>query len=255
MQVHQDQVQEIPLLWCEPESRTDFHRLVIWLPGFSGHKEAMIPYLQELAQASFVAVSFDPFEHGARRVESQEALRSRVVGNIRRWFWPILHQTATEVSQVIDWSVERLHVKPGCGVGGISMGGDISIAAAGKDRRIVAVAAGIATPDWLRPGSHEPPGEPDNPAWQAYRASNPLTHITRYGHAPAMAFDCGADDTQVPPDGAQRFAHQLEGVYRDVPQKLRVTLHAGVAHRYAPEMWANAKEWFQVHLGTVRLET
>ena len=74
----------------------------------------MTPCLQELAQIGRVAVSFDPFQHGARRIESQEALRSREAG--------------------------------------LSLGGDISLAAAGMARRVAAVATGIATPDWLRPG-------------------------------------------------------------------------------------------------------
>ena len=250
MQMHQAQVNAIPLLWCEPDPWTEVRQLVIWLPGFSGHKEAIIPYLQDLAEVGFVAASFDPFQHGARRIESQEALQSRVVGNIRRWFWPILHQTATEVSQVLDWCVAQLQVETACGLGGISMGGDIAVTAAGKDHRVAAVAAGIATPAWLRPGSHEPPGSPDASAWQAYHSDNLLTHIARYSHAPAIAFDCGADDTQVPPDGAQRFAQLLTDVYQDQPLKLRVYLHEGVAHRYTPEMWTHAKAWFKTHLGT-----
>lgn len=253
MQMHQEQARGIPLLWCEPEARTEVRQLVIWLPGFAGSKEAMIPYLQDLAEVGFVGASFDPFQHGARRIESQEHLQSRVVGNIRRWFWPILHQTAREVSQVLDWSAAHLQVEPTCGLGGISMGGDIAVAAAGMDHRLAAVAAGIATPDWLRPGSHEPTGEPDESAWQAYHAANPLTHIARYSHAPAIAFDCGADDTQVPPEGAQRFARLLADVYADQPLKMRVSLHEGVAHRYTPEMWANARAWFKTHLGTTGL--
>ncbi len=254
MPVIEEQVQGIPLLWCEPHSRTEISGLVIWLPGFSGCKEAMTPCLQELAQIGLVAVSFDPFQHGARRIESQEALRNRVAGNVRRWFWPILYQTATEVSLILDWCAARVQGEPACGVGGISMGGDISLAAAGMDRRVAAVAACIATPDWLRPGSHEPPGEPDDLAWQAYQAANPLTHAAHYRHAPAIAMECGADDTQVPPDGAQRFARQLEDVYKDHPRKMRVTLHEGVAHRYTPEMWANAKAWFQTHLAVAGTE-
>lgn len=242
------EAQGIPVLRCDPEPQRATRRLVIWLPGFGGNKEAMAPYLRELAAAGFTALSFDPFQHGARRMESQAVLQERVTGNIRRWFWPILHRTAEEVSQVLDWAGRTLEVEPGSGLGGISMGGDISVAAAGLDRRVRAVSAGIATPDWLRPGSHEAPGLPDAAAWQAYRAGNPLTHAERYAHAPAIAFECGAEDTQVPPAGAQLFAQRLEKYYRAAPERLRVTLHAGVAHQFTPAMWASARDWFMIHL-------
>jgi hypothetical protein len=57
--------------------------------------------------------------------------------------------------------MSELGVAPQVGIGGISMG-DVSIAAAGVDERITAVAACIATPDCIRPGSCEPPGQPDS---------------------------------------------------------------------------------------------
>ena len=114
-------VSEIPLIWEEPE-RTVQKRLVIWLPGFGGTKEAVQPYLVDLAARGFVALSYDPYQHGERRIESQEELRARVVGNIRRHFWPILTRTAEEVSTVVDWALAELDIAGTVGMGGISMG-------------------------------------------------------------------------------------------------------------------------------------
>ncbi len=223
-------------------------RLVIWLTGFGGDSNRMRPYLEDLAQAGFVALSFDPHLHGARLTSSREQLHECVRNNLRRWFWPILHQTACDVSTVLDWCADHLQVVPACGVGGISMGGDIAVAAAGRDRRIVAVSAGIATPDWMRPGSFEPPGQPDTQAWSAYHASNPFTHPERYGHCPALNFECGAADRQVPADGATRFAALLADRYAATPERLQVNLHPEVAHRYTDDMWRNARAWFQTFL-------
>jgi hypothetical protein len=106
-----------------------------------------------LAAAGFVALSFDPYQHGERSVDSHAALAARVVGSICRHFWPILAHTAEETTRVIDWAMSELGVAPQV---------DVSVAAAGVDERITAVAACIATPDWLRPGSCEPPGQPDS---------------------------------------------------------------------------------------------
>lgn len=252
----------IPLLWCEPEpNRADRllgeGKLIIWLPGFGGCKESVEAQLRNLAAAGFVALSFDAYQHGERSVESHAALAARVVGNIRRHFWPILAHTAEETTRVIDWAISELGVAPQVGMGGISMGGDISVAAAGADKRIVAVAACIATPDWLRPGSCEPPGQPDSYAKLLYERRNPLTNLELYAHGPAITFQCGASDTQVPPDGATRFTQALGQliVYQSASQKLDVCLHPGTSHAFTDAMWHNARRWFMKYLTDSQGET
>ncbi|MEM7539880.1 MAG: alpha/beta fold hydrolase [Chloroflexota bacterium] len=235
-------ISNIPTIWIEPENTVQ-KKIVIWLPGFSGTKEAMEPQLRDLAKAGFIGLSFDPHQHGERQIESLDELRARVVGNIRRYFWPILAQTAEEVPTIIDWAMAELGVDSAVGMGGISMGGDISVAAAGVDQRICAVTACIATPDWMRPGSFEPPGEPDDGAQACYDRRNPLTHLELYAHNPAISFQCGADDQQVPPDGAQRFMAALQKQY-GADRPVDVTLHANVPHSFTPAMWANCVDWF-----------
>ncbi len=244
----EEQVDGIPVLWQNPEPNLDRGCLVIWLAGFGGTKESCKPQLRDLAGLGFTALSIDAWQHGARRIESEEELRARVRGNIRRWFWPVLHRTARDVVAVLDWSEYRFGLRGPAGMGGISMGGDIAVAAAGMDKRIVAVSAALATPDWLRPGSCEPPGRPDACAWNAYREGNPLSNLDRYVHCPAMAFECGDDDRQVPPDGAERFCTALAEIYRAWPERLCVTRHAGVAHRFADAMWLATRDWFDHHL-------
>lgn len=237
-------VDHIPLVWREPEAETARPELAIWLPGFGGTKESAAPQLHALAAAGFVALSYDPWQHGERRMETQAELVARVVGNIRRHFWPILTLTAEEVARVIDWAQQDLGVGARVRMGGISMGGDISVAAAGCDPRIIAVAACIATPDWLRPGSHEPPGEPDTYARHCYARRNPLTHLELFAHSPALSFQCGEQDTQVPPDGAERFAAALAPTYRNCPERLEVCLHPDTAHAFTAPMWENTLRWF-----------
>jgi fermentation-respiration switch protein FrsA (DUF1100 family) len=193
-------------------------------------------------------LSFDPHQHGERRIESREELVKRVRGNIRRHFWPILARTAEETPKVIDWAIKTLGVRPEVGMGGISMGGDIAVAAAGVDRRISVVSACIATPDWLRPGSFEPPGEPDTAAQADYDRRNPLTHLQLYAHRPAIAFQSGAADKQVPPDGGTRFVTALKPLYAEVAERLVVNLEPDVPHRFTPRMLDNSIQWFAKHL-------
>lgn len=240
-------VEGIPILVIAPPE-TKGRPLVIWLTGFSGQKESVEAHLREFARLGFVALSFDPHQHGERRTETKEELVKRVRGNIRRFFWPILARTAEETPKVIDWAVKTLGVRPEVGMGGISMGGDISVAAAGVDRRIVAVSACVATPDWLRPGSFEPPGEPDAAAQADYDRRNPLTHLPLYAHRPAIAFQSGAVDQQVPPDGGTRFVAALQPLYAGAADRLVVNLEPDVPHRFTPRMLEKSAQWFTKHL-------
>jgi dienelactone hydrolase len=148
-------VDHIPVVWFTPSPRRSASKLVIWLNGLSGTKEQMSPYLQELAVAGFVALSFDAWQHGARGTEAPTELITRVFGNFRRAMWPILGQTTLDTLRIIDWAVATLDIDSQIYMGGLSMGGDIAIAAAGIDHRIQRVAAIVATPDWLRPGMQD----------------------------------------------------------------------------------------------------
>ena len=134
------------------------------------------------------------------------------------------------------------------GIGGISMGGDISVAAAGVDPRIIVVSACVATPDWMRPGSFEPPGEPDAAAQADYDRRNPLTHLSAYKHRPAIAFQSGAVDKQVPPDGGERFVAALKPLYGDQADRLVVNLEPDVPHKFTPLMLENSIQWFAKYL-------
>jgi dienelactone hydrolase len=247
-------VDHIPTLWVMPESQPSRARLVIWLPYFTGTKEEMLPYLRDLADAGFVALSFDPWGHGERGSEPAEQMGARVFSNFRRHMWPILGQTALDALRVMDWSIEHLRVTSEIAVGGVSMGGDIAVAIAGLDQRVRRVATIVATPDWLRPGMsdiQEPdrlvdPGEADAYAQLFYDRIDPYSHPAHYAHCPAMTFECGALDTHVPPDGALRFKTALQDVYQHCPDRLRVNLHPGTGHVSAnPVLWRNCMEWFK----------
>ena len=124
------------------------------------------------------------------------------------------------------------------------MGGDIAVAAAGIDARFEAVAACIATADWLRPGSHEPPGAPDTHARHCFNRANPLTNLRSYEHRPAISFQSGENDTQVPPDGGARFVESLRALHPQCAEKFEVKRHRATAHQFTDAMWGNCLAWF-----------
>lgn len=235
---------DIPLIWAEPAS-AGARPLVLWLHAFSWSKEDVAPQLLELAARGFVAVSWDLPQHGERSDETPDEIRQRVRSDLRRHFWPILAGAAEEVPAIIDWAAAHFGCAADVGIGGISMGGDIAVVSAGLDRRIARVAAVLATPDWLRPGSLEPQGVAAEEQWALYRRFDPLTHPAHYRHCPAMLFVCGAEDRQVPPEGAEAFVAMLENLYPDRAAHLAIARQLGIAHRFTPWMWSEALSWFE----------
>jgi dienelactone hydrolase len=133
----------IPVIWEWP-AQTETRKLVIWLPGFTDGKESVAGYLRDLAAAGYVAVSFDPVDHGARGQRSTREISDPTSGRFRsvsddriyRHYWSILAETAEEAPAIIDWSIESLGIAPPVGIGGKSMGGDIAVTAAGLEPRI-----------------------------------------------------------------------------------------------------------------------
>jgi dienelactone hydrolase len=242
----------IPLIWLTPEDPS--HKLAIWIPSAGGAKEDTLPYLQELAAAGFVAVSYDPWQHGARYVgtETLEQRFASAKANYYYHVWPMVGQSALESLRVIDWAIASFGIEPPCYIGGISLGGYIAVAAAGLDPRIGCVGGIVCTPDWRVPGLHWdgqllPLGKPDAYAQFFFDRINPLTHPSHYAHCPAMTFECGELDDHLPPDGAVRFREALRDTYREHPDRLRVNLHPGVGHQSTPAMWQNCLSWFAHH--------
>jgi len=245
-------VEHIPVTWVLPRRPEHPAGLALWLCGGIAGMNAAAKELDALADAGFVAVSFDSWHRGTRAAETMAELFPRGMANFPQVVWPMLGNAALETLRILDWAETEFGAKPPFFVGGHSLGGDIVVAAAGLDPRIGCVATINSTPDWRRPGMHADgklvgPGTPDTYAQWFYERLDPITHLDGYAHKPAMAFECGADDDHVPADGAQRFKALLAPAYGATQDRLRVICHPGVGHEYTPEMWQNCMAWFREH--------
>jgi dienelactone hydrolase len=247
-------VDHIPVIWVEPQIYVPDRRLVIFLHPFSGSKETMVPILRELAREGYVALSFDAWQHGERGKESRQEIFERVFGNFRRHMWPILGQTTLDTLRVIDWAISSLDVQPHIYLGGLSMGGDIAVSAAGLDNRIQRVGAVFSTPDWLRPGMEDvfnpgtllPSGESDSLAQYYYDQLNPITHLASYEQMPEIHFLCGENDTHVPLDGAFRFQSAMKETYPSAADKISVSVIPNLNHLAARDhslWWPSCMGW------------
>lgn len=209
------EVDGIPVIVRAPRGAPQ--QLWIHLHAFGQAKEDAISILDDMADRGFVAVSLDSWQHGARGKLSGEQLLAHVFGNFRRHMWPILGHTTLDVCRLIDWALAEFRLSGPVSVSGLSMGGDVAIAAAGLDARISRVFAVGSTPDWKRPGMRDvfdedrivPTGTADLYAQFFYDHLDPLTHVERYARGAELNFVSCESDQHIPPDGVKRFTALL----------------------------------------------
>ncbi len=243
-------IDHIPAIWLEPQPPQPRRRLAIMLTGLTGNKESVTPLLSDLANAGFIALSFDAWEHGERTKLTGEQIGARTFGNFRRYMWATIGQTALDTLRVIDWAIANLGVEEQVCMGGQSMGGDIAVTAAGIDPRIRRAAAVASTPDWLRPGMMDllnkekvllPTGTPDAYSRKFYELFNPITHLAHYAHAPEIRFINGEKDDHVPPEAAYRFKSALAELYPRAAENITIDLLPGLDHI---SLWHAKDQWW-----------
>jgi dienelactone hydrolase len=231
-------VDHISVIWAQPERGTQGAPLALWLPGFGIDKVWVAAFLGELADAGFLAVCLDPWQHGERATESAEEIRRRVFGAYRRYKWPILGQMTLDARGVTDWAMQTLGAGPTVVAGGTSMGGDGAVTLAGIDHRVTSVAAIGASGDWTGPGMRgfEDPSTPldqcnaDAYGQWFYDHLDPLTHLDAYARGTWIAFECGGDDFHMPADGALRLRDALHAAHPSAGAGTR----QGASRRWPP---------------------
>lgn len=250
-------IEDIPVIYIEPNN-TNKNKMALFLGGLGSTKESLISYLNDIANSGYYAFSFDNYGHGERGTETRNEIFARVFGNMRKHGWKILGNTVIDSLKVIDWAIESLHLDSKIYMGGISMGGDISIAAAGVDKRIKRVAGIVCTPDWLRPGMHEvvnpnvlmDPGKPDDISQVLYDKYNPITHLDRYIYGPEIKVIVGEKDNHIPPENIERFKKELRKLSSFDTNKIEIEYirgqnsnHIDVLKR-KDEWWPSLLNWW-----------
>jgi dienelactone hydrolase len=231
------QVDDIPVLVARPSGTGFGGRLTLWMHFLGGSKEAVVPFLSRLAEAGVTALSFDAWQHGQRTDEPVDQRMARAFGQFRLHVWPILGHTTLDAVRVLDWAVERF--KPDELVaGGVSMGGDVSIALAGIDERVSRIAAMIATPDWTRPKMtllDDPEtvieqGEPSPYGQWMFDHLNPMTHLDSFARAPAITFELAGDDLHINGENAVAFKAALAANHPAAAAQVHIRTHPGLDH-------------------------
>lgn len=226
------------LLRCRgtPEQAAERGTVLLY-HGFGGHKERVDGYLVALADAGFLGVGLDAVGHGERRYPDFE-----VTFDSERWdthfeevesaFLKLIDETAAEVPSVIDDLLARGWARQGrVGIGGRSLGGNISYAAVLADDRVRAAVSIVGSPEWTLPRAHSPHHHPDR-------------------FFPAAVLSLAAEfDEYVPPAPIREFHARLGPWYERAPDKIQYLEYPGVGHFLTPELNADTSQrlvaWYQ----------
>ncbi len=155
--------------------------VIIVLHGTGGTKEGELPYMADLVQAGFIAVSIDGRYHGARTKSGKGSVE--YVDAILRTFrtgkeLPFFYDTAWDTMRLVDYLVTRDDVDPKrIGIFGTSKGGIEAYLTAAADPRIAVTVPciGLESFQWAT----------ENNSWQS-----------RIGTV-QVAFDAAAKDSGV----------------------------------------------------------
>lgn len=184
--------------------------------------------LARLARAGFLAIGVDAIAHGERRLPHGVA---RFLANPFGALREVVSSTAAEVPGLLDRLEARGWAHAGrVGIAGVSLGGFVAYRAAVADRRIVAAACLLASPDW----GADP--------------RSPLANLDGYYPLALLSVTAGADPV-VPPGSARQLHAALANRYAGAPERLRLVELAGERHHLSDAAWnraqAEAAAWFE----------
>ncbi|HEY1388652.1 MAG TPA: alpha/beta hydrolase [Ktedonobacterales bacterium] len=203
---------------------------MLFYHGFGGNKEKIEAHLASLAQAGFLAIGLDAVGHGQRRFP-----HFAEVFNDERWarepeateadYLAIVRQTAGEAHLIIDELYARGWARPDrLGIGGVSMGGEITYAAIVDEPRL-----SVATPIL------------GSPEWELLWPESPHRHVERF--FPVALFSQAAEkDEAVPARYIRAFHERLAPLYATAPERLRYLEYPDVGHSLSPELWETARQ-------------
>lgn len=224
-------IASVPALLCFQASKEACAEqgTMLFYHGFGGTKEKSEAYLQSLAQAGFLVISLDAVGHGQRHYAHFAEMF-----HPERWtkepeateadYLTIVRQTAAEVPTIVDSLLSCGWARPQrLGIGGISMGGEITYAAIVNEPRLCVATPILGSPEWELPW-------PDSPH----------RHLDRF--FPVALFSQAAEkDEAVPARFIRTFHEQLVPYYLSAPDRLYYLEYPDVGHGLSPHLWETTR--------------
>lgn len=248
--------EKIPTLIFYKES--EGKPVVICQHGFTGNKEMMLSTCLMLADAGFVAVSFDAREHGERRDPDARLDTFTSLRQDPAQFFRILAGSVEDSRKVIDYVGEKLNADLGrVGMMGVSMGAIITLLAATAEERLKAIVSVIGGANFqvlVRKSSLYKTGLETKLLEQFARSAgeligkyDPINNAHLFRSIPVLLLN-GERDDLIPLECASSLYEALGPHYQATSDKLRMKVYEGIGHEYTRAMEMEAVEWFKKNL-------
>lgn len=221
-------VKDFAILHSDPNDRSEDGCVIIMYSGLGGTKESSREYGKTFMQAGHAVILADHYNEGQRRDFDLESMSNREGHKVcqKKHFWKVLCKTADDVPSLIDFAITTFGTNKVAAYGE-SCGGDILLTALVFERRLCAVVAETATPDWLRPNSMNNVLGHDEDGDLLYQEKCPCKNLDAFkDHPAAIMFITGDADRHVPGACAEAFVENLRSkcFYQDENRLQHISL-------------------------------
>jgi len=240
-----------PVLACFNQAECQPRPLVILSHGFQGSKDDLRDKAAILASMGYYAVAIDNRGHGDRGgpdFASQVFCDGKLdVHQVRR----LIKETADDIPAIVDHFEKDERVEgQRIAMLGISMGGFVTFRALVVEKRISVAVTIIASPYWDEVPADVPvlAAAEAKEALAAYaREYAPAHHAEQFFPRPLLVQIAGKDN-HYNVQRVEPFCRELQKLYGDQANRVKLIVHQDVAHEFTTEMWTNGVEWLQTHL-------
>ena len=226
-------IDDIALCYAAPKY---IKGIALWIPYLGGNKNTGNSEIIRLYENGLLAISFDPWMHGDRYKGIKPSIRTRALKEYKAVMWTILGNSTLSAMRIIDWAFATFGKHENVVAGGLSMGGDVALALAGIDQRIIKVAGIASSPDWNRKGMADvmdsskiiDQGQPTSYSAWLYGQMNPMNHIKNYYRDIHIVLEYSKKDRHIHAEWGNEFKQEVEK--KKSKSKIDVIVDEEVSH-------------------------
>jgi len=237
----------IPCLYGKPNFRDDNPSTVILYHGWHSKKERNHFFAKILAYHGYRVIAPDLIHHGDRGILAYDNKRV-----LKKYFWEIVFQSMREFGGLMKDSVEKLEIEPDkIAIIGSSLGGFIGSGVFAHNKNIKALININGANAWEKVEELwkdlEGTGLANIRQKKTIKEYDPLRNRDDSVPRPILLLH-GDKDTQIPVETQRYFYKEMEGTYRNTPEKLKLIEVPGLNHHKTLGMIEDAVNWLDMWL-------
>lgn len=247
VQIERVRIGEIPCLRMRPKGVEINLPTVVYYHGWSSNKEYQRFKGMTLASFGYQVLVPDAIHHGER-----DPIPYRDAQAMEQYFWRVVLQNVEESKGLIEEIINTHNGDPNrIGVMGNSMGGFSAAGVFIQNENIRCMVNFNGSCAWMKAEEifRKTKGISESSAERGMDLSayDPMANKTRLRGRPILMLH-GDSDTSVPIDSQRLFYFEVEGLYKETPEKLKFLEIPRMDHYISTGMLEEAILWFKKYL-------